>query len=64
MPLCTMAFYSYVMMKNVRVGIKAILHMVRDQHDRSMTEVRAPCCPLNSAASRLTYGWINVTVFC
>lgn len=38
-----MAFYSYVMMKNVRVGIEAILHVVREQHDRSMTEARAAC---------------------
>lgn len=45
MPLCTMAFYSYVMMKNVRVGIEAILHVVREQHDRGMTEVRASLLP-------------------
>lgn len=44
-----MAFYSYVMMKNVHVGIEAILHVVREQHDRSMTEVRAPHRLLDSA---------------
>lgn len=44
-----MAFYSYVMVKNVRVGIEAILHVVREQHDRSMTEARAPHCRLDGA---------------
>ena len=44
-----MAFYSYVMMKNVRVGIEAILHVVREQHDRSMTEAVAPHCLFDSA---------------
>lgn len=63
MPPCTMAFYSYVMMKNVRVGIEAILHVVREQHDRSVTEMRTPCCLFDSA-SRETYGRINVPVFC
>lgn len=42
-----MAFYSYVMMKNVRVGIEAIIHMVREQRDKSMTEERAPNCILD-----------------
>lgn len=32
-PLCTMAFYSYVMMNSVRVGIKATIHTVREQRD-------------------------------
>lgn len=35
-----MAFYSYVMMNNVRVGIEAIVHAVREQHDKSAPEER------------------------
>lgn len=48
-PLCAMAFYSYVMMKNVRVGIEAILHVVRERHDRGVREARAARCLLNIA---------------
>lgn len=48
-PLCAMAFYSYVMMKNVRVGVEAILHVVREQQDRSVTDARAPRCLLGTA---------------
>ena len=44
-----MAFYSYVMMKNVHVGTEAILHVVREQHDRSLTQMRAPRRLLNAA---------------
>lgn len=33
-----MAFYSYVMMKDVHVGTEAILHVVREQHDGRMTQ--------------------------
>lgn len=49
MPLCNMAFYSYVMMKSVHVGTEAILHVVVEQHDGSMKQAGAPRCLLASA---------------
>lgn len=49
MPLCNMAFYSYVMMKSVHVGTEAILHVVIEQHDGSMTQAGAPRCLFDSA---------------
>lgn len=64
LPLCTMAFYSYVMMKYAHVGIEAILHMVRKQHDRSMIELGIRFCLLYICSARLTCSLINVTVFC
>lgn len=44
-----MAFYSYVMMKSVHVGTEAILHVVREQRDGSVTHVRAARCLLSGA---------------
>lgn len=46
-PLCPMAFYSYVMIKTVRVGIEAILQVAREQHDRRMTGEGVPHCELD-----------------
>lgn len=38
-------YYGFLFLcddENVHVGIEAILHVAREQHDRSMTEARAP----------------------